>query len=382
VAAVVVVGLRILVAGEGDPGRLVLLGRTFATPGYRFAIPVRPGTGYDGEFYYRMALGPFHFGRTWSGITLDTDARFNRMVYSVLAWLVSGGQHSLVPWSLIAVNVVGIGVLGWLTAGVARSYGQGVWWGLLIPAYCGFLYSLGRDLTEIVESAFVVAGLVALRRRHALWAGLLLAAAVLTRETAMGFVAALAAVDLASRVPSLASWLRRHGRLVEDRATVAIWAWLVPVVAFVGWQLVVRAETGSVPLFDSGQSNLGTPFVGLVHGFRHYLAAFPGRASLFWFAELFLLVVVVGLAARALRTSTAPGYVRLAFGVYVVMAVSLAKPIWLGDVGFRSLEDVYVVSCLVLLSSRRLSLARATRYLPVLSTMVWCVVAAQVIKDI
>jgi len=382
-AAAVVVALRIAVVGEDDPGRLVLLGSDYTSPGHRFAVPVHPGTGYDGEFYYRFALGPLHFAPTWSGITLDSVARYNRIAYSVLAWLVAGGgRASLVPWSLLLVNVVGIGVLAWLGAELAFTSGNHAAWGLLLPAFGGFLWSLGRDLTEITEAVFLVAALVALRRRHPGWAGAFLAAAVMSRETALGVVVAMVAVDIAGRVPSLAAYLRRHGRLVDDRPFSLTGTWLTPLLVFGGWQLAVRSETGTFPIFASGQHNLGLPLTGFISAFRHYVVLIPGKASLSWFGELFVLVVVVLLAARTMRASSAPDYERLGWVLYLVMAVCLSRGIWHGDVGFRSIDDLYVLSVVLIVTSARLTSDRYVRLLPILSASAWLLVAAQVVKDL
>ncbi len=381
--AAIVVALRIVVAGRGNAGRLIFLGRLFATPGYRFHIPIDSKVGYDGQFYYRLALGPFHFARTWSGITLDTYSRFNRIAYSLIAWVGAGGGHaSIVPWSLLVVNVLAIGILGWLGATLARSQGHGALWGLLLPAFCGLLWSLGRDLTEIVESAFLVAALVALRRRHPVWAGILLIGAVLGRETAMGVVAALLVVDMAGRIPATAAWMRRQGHRNDRDAVTLTWAWVLPLVAFVAWQVTVHYEAGSFPILDSSQSNLALPVVGFWHGFDYYALRMPSIASFFWFGELVVLVTVVVLAARTLSSSTAPPYERLAWGLYLVLAICLAKGIWLGDVGFRSLDDLYIMSSVLLVTSRGLRSPRAIRILPVLTSGAWLLVAARVVHDL
>jgi hypothetical protein len=152
-------------------------------------------------------------------------------------------------------------------------------------------------------------------------------------------------------------------------------AWIVPCLAFVGWQLVARLATGSWPLLTSGQRNLGTPFVGIEQGFRYYLGLVPSRAAVLWFGELFILAAVAVAAAVSLRTTTARLYERAAWITYGVLALTLAPGIWLGDVGFRSLDDFYVFSCIMLLSSRqRLTVPG------VLVAGGWTVVAVELIK--
>ncbi len=117
--------------------------------------------------------------------------------------------------------------------------------------------------------------------------------------------------------------------------------------------------------------------VALVRGFRHYLGRLPSTGALLWFAELAILTVVVVWAARALPTTTAHLYERAAWVLYGIVDLSLAPGIWLGDVGFRSLDDIYVFSCIILLSSpRRLTVPA------VLVAGSWVVVAVELIKFI
>jgi hypothetical protein len=115
----------------------------------------------------------------------------------------------------------------------------------------------------------------------------------------------------------------------------------------------------------------------MVQGFRHYLDLWPSRSATLWFAELFILVAVIVAAAVALRTTTARLYERAAWLAYGVLALSVAPGIWLGDVGFRSLDDLYLFSCIILLSSRQ-----RLRVPGVLVAGAWTVVAVELIKFI
>ncbi len=79
-------------------------------------MPVAKTYGYDGQFFYRLALNPLNFHHTAYGITMDRPYRFMRIGYPALTWLVSAGQHSLVPVMLVVVNIAAIGALGYLGA--------------------------------------------------------------------------------------------------------------------------------------------------------------------------------------------------------------------------------------------------------------------------
>ncbi len=149
------------------------------------------------------------------------------------------------------------------------------------------------------------------------------------------------------------------------------------MAVFAGWQGVVHTKIGHLPLLASGQHNLDVPLAGLVRGLWHYAPLLPSRSSLLWFGELAVLAFVVGTAALHLRTSAAPLHERLAWGGYGALSLCLAPGIWLGDVGFRSLDDVYVLSVLVVLASSH----RARVVAPVMA-LTWLVVAAELVKVI
>jgi hypothetical protein len=265
---------------------------------------------------------------------------------------------------------------------VAREARRHAGWGLLLPAYFGFVWVLSRDLAEIVTATFVVAGVVALRRRHFVAAGAAFSVGVLSRETALLVVAILALERLASSLRQRFGDGRAGsavlGRAAPDAAgATPVIVWALPAVAFISWQVVARLAIGSWPILTSGQHNLDFPFAGLVQGFQHYVGKLPSTSALLWFGELCILAAVVLAAAFALRTTTARLYERAAWIAYGIVALTLAPGIWLGDVGFRSLDDLYVFSCIVLLSSRQRLTGPA-----VLVAGSWVVVAVELVRFI
>ncbi len=97
--------------------RFILIGQNFAHPAQLPpGMPLRTAYGYDGQFYYRLAINPVNFQHTAYGITMDAAYRFMRIGYPVITWLVSFGQRSLVPYMLVAVNVAAIGALAYFGA--------------------------------------------------------------------------------------------------------------------------------------------------------------------------------------------------------------------------------------------------------------------------
>ena len=326
--------------------RFILIGQHFAHPAQLPpGMPLRAAYGYDGQFYYRLAVSPLNFARTADGITVDQAYRFMRIGYPALTWLASLGQRPLVPYMLVAVNVAALAALAWLGAVIARQGGRAAAWGLLLPAYFGLVTSLSRDTAEPVAAAFLVAGLLAVRaRRPALAAGLL-AFAALTRETAMVAVAAIAIV----RVTGLVRRRSRPGR--EDLA------WTVPAAVFAAWQAVVYAVVGTLPLAADGGRNAGAPFIAPFEAVRYNLGHIDWggyNAVDIWLAELAVLLVFAVAALCSLRASRAPAHEKLALVLFLVEICVITPSTWSSrSADLRSFVEVYLMAVIVLLGRPR-----------------------------
>ena len=334
---------------HGRISAFILAGRHFATPAQLpHGMPLVKTYGYDGQFFYRLALNPFNLHHTAYGITMDRPYRFMRIGYPVLTWLVSAGQHSLVPVMLVAVNIAAVGALGYLGAIFALQGGRHALAGLLFPAYFGLLTSLSRDTAEPLGAVCLLAGLLAIRSRRPVLAAALLAFGALTRETVMVAVAAIAVM----RVIGIVRGRSRPGR--EDLA------WVVPAVAFAAWQVVVKAATGSVPLLADGGRNAGTPFIAPLQAFRHNLAHVnPHQFDRYdlWLLELGILVCFSVAALLCLRATSAPGHERLAFVLYLVEICVVTPSTWNGlDADMRSFIEVYLLAVIILLGTPRRTL--------------------------
>lgn len=341
-AGTVYVIARLLVVAKGDITRFVMAGQDFVNPATApRGLHVFTGSGYDGQFYYRLALDPLNLSRTAYGITLDAGFRVQRIGLSVLSWLAAGGQRSLVPDSEVAVNLAALVVLAWLGALIARDAGRHAAWGLLVAGFWGFVFSIGRDLPEVIASCLLVGGLLAMRRDRPVAAGLLFAGAVLTLETTLDVVIAVGLVC----VVELVRRRRRPG--TRDLA------WVIPGAAFVGWQLFGLAATGTLPMRADGGDNLAVPVVHMVGAIVYYLERLTQVGSLVWLGELFVLAVVTLSAAWCLHGSRIPLWEKLAWGIAVLVALSLSAGIWYGRANFRGFEDLYLLSVIVLLGSRR-----------------------------
>lgn len=342
-AAIALVIARWATWAKHNIGNFILVGRHFANPAQvPRGIPLQPTYGYDGQYFYRLALDPADFSHTAFGISVDHTYRFMRIGYPALTWLLSAGQHSLVPDVLVGVNILAVGALGYLGGVFAVQGGRNALWGLLLPAYFGVVTSVSRDTAEPLAAACLLAGLLALRRRRPVLAGLLLAYGALTRETVMVGVGAIAIV----RVITLARQRRAPGR--EDVA------WVLPSVVFAAWQVVIYAVTGSVALATDGGRNAGVPLSAPLHALavnlRHINMNTFDQYDL-WLLEFGALVLCCAAAIVTMRASASPGHEKLALCLYIVEICLVNPNTWSSlDADMRSFIEVYLMAVIVLLS--------------------------------
>jgi len=356
-AALVFVLARWVTWAHHSLGRFIVVGRHFATPAQLpRGIPVNPKYGNDGQFFYRLALNPLNFHQTAYGITMDRPYRFMRVGYPLLTWVADFGQHLPAPLMLVTINIVAVGAIGYLGGIFARDGGRHALAGLLLPAYFGLITSLARDTAEPLAAACLLGGLLAVRRRRPALAAFLLAFGALTRETVMVAVAAIAVV----RVTGIFRGRQRPGR--DDLP------WVVPAVVFAGWEVVVKAATGSWPLLSDSGRNAGAPFVAplkaLGHNASHINLHHFDQYDV-WFLELAILCLFAAVALLSLRSTSAPAHERLAFVLYLIEICVLTPTTWFSLGGdLRSFIEVYLMAVIVLLGTPRRSLpARALPWL-------------------
>ncbi len=363
-----VTGLLVLLAATGfvagrwemwsrrTISRFILIGQDFAHPAQLPpGMPLRAKSGYDGQFYYRLAINPFNFHQTAYGITVDQPYRFMRIGYPVITWLVSFGQSSLVPWMLVAVNIAAIGALGYIGGRLAVQGGRHAAWGLLLPGYFGLVTSLCRDTAEPVAAAFMLAGLLAIRLRRRRLAALLLAFGALTRETVMVLVAAIAIVQVIG-------FLRRRRRPGRDDIV-----WVLPAAVFVAWQLVVFLFTAKLPILADSGRNAGAPFVAPFEALKSNLQHIDWHsynAIDVWLAEVAVLLIFAGAALLSLRTSRALVHEKLALVLFLVEICVVTPSTWSSvTADLRSFVEVYLMSVVVLLGRPRLPWRRLGAWL-------------------
>lgn len=333
---------RLAVAADGDISRFVVAGTTFTDVADPPPIHLFDSDGYDGQFYWRLAVDPSDLGPDAShGVRLDQPRRAGRIAYPALAWLVGAGQEGLMRWSLVGVNVLAFGLASWSAARLARLRKVPAAWGALVIATSGVVMSLARDLTETLMVAALLAGVLALRVRRPALAAVAWSVAVLTHEQSIVVVVGYAVAHAATSIAA---------RKVDRRVLLPV---VAPAIAFVGWQAVVRAQTGRLPILDSQGDSMSWPFIGLVRAARGWLTGSLERQELLVFPQLALTIALVVVAWRR-RSHLLPEdrWLLAALATATLMAVSLSTTVWAGPAELRQIVLVPVFAALVIVMAR------------------------------
>jgi hypothetical protein len=308
-----------------------------------------PAAGYDGQFYYRLALAPANWKATAHGITMDQSYRYTRIGYPVLAWLLALGQHQFVSIALVVVNLLAVAAMAMLGGMFARESGRHALWGLAFAAYFGLVISVGRDTAEPLAEACMLGGLLAYRRGSRagyVLATILFAFGGITRETILLVPAAIAITRL------IAIARRRSRRGLADMV------WVVPAVAYGLLEVTVTfVVKGDFPLVANGSRNLAVPFTAMVDALNYDFANINTShlgvvdISLLEYATL-AIFMLAGLAV--LFVTTAPAHERIALVLFVLQLGLLSSQIWTSTFGDgRSLIEPYLMALVLLMGTPR-----------------------------
>ncbi len=334
---------RILGAGHGSAASLIVAGSQYVKPNkLGVDIPIIKGSGYDGQFYFRLALDPFSFARTHSGITFDNPFRAQRIIFPLLSWLIALGDPHLVPISMLVVELLSWSSIVYFAAQLARTADRSPALGVVVAAFPGYFFSVGRDLTEPTATALLLAGTFYLEKAHYWRAASFLSLSVLTKETGMVVVFSLFVLW----VMSLIDWSGS-----KKRVRMPVYSWLIPLLCFGAWQLFLRLVERNEPLRSDISGNLSLPAIAMIRGIWDRMLNPVPLGNTLWIVQFGSLTLLAIVALSKLRSKSVPPLFKVTFITMLALAISLSKEIWLNDNYLRSVDLIWVFGWLILIFS-------------------------------
>ena len=195
--------------------------------------------GYDGQFTYYLALDP---NPSTVEKRLDVPAfRYQRILYPILARLIAVGDESIIPWVLLAINLMAHVIGTWAVTQFLVDHDLWPGYALIYGLWVGLVVGVGLDLCGPMAYALVVTGWLLYHRERYLPAASLIGLALFTKETSLLFWFPLLLSEALNKQNLRAiSWLSLGG------------------VLFAGWQVWLWGEFGDPGLGSGGA--MATPF--------------------------------------------------------------------------------------------------------------------------
>ena len=302
--------------------------------------------GNDGQQFLALALDPLQRDPATSAALDNPIYRGKRLLYPLLAWLLGLGQPRLVPWALGLINVACIGLAAGLVARWAELQQRSPRWGLALLALPGVWVTLSLDTADLLATTLLLAAAVAWREQRLGRTVASLAAALLSRETALLAWAATGLDALSRRrwpwllplalapLPWLtySAWLRQRFSAVADGALASLhFGWPLGGILRKAGQLL-----GLIPLPAVPPGGMERVFDGLCFGL--WLATLALLAATAWrgWGGRWLRLAAGLLLLPALCTSTQilarfPDYTRvwLDAAVLALLALLASRSRWL-----------------------------------------------------
>ncbi len=193
--------------------------------------------GYDGQFTYYIALDPAN-----ASPHLDVPAyRYQRILHPILARLLALGQEPLIPWTIVAINLVMLAAGTVAFEQLLTAERTSRWYALTYGLFGGVFFAVRVSTSEPLAYGLVLLAIVAAQRNHLTWQAVLLALATLAKETTLLFTAGYLLYYLLER-----RW--------RDLARLAV----IGVIPFAVWQMFLLVWLGQLGIGSGGA--MATPF--------------------------------------------------------------------------------------------------------------------------
>lgn len=330
----VVIALRLLIPNGLDPTVFLALGddsptQTAYARRLLGEVRTRRDLGHDGRFFFPQANDPWLLEPQQNAAMLDGPAyRSQRMLFPLIAGGFGLFPPSVVVWSMLITNLLATGLGAFVAARLALRWGASVWLGLAVPLNIGLIFELDIGGAGIVAYTCALAGLYALVAERIWPASLLFAAAALSREVMVAFVAGVFVLW----------WL--DGRRSPWRIVIT------PLLAVAVWYVYIRLRLEGVSGAGGRTENFGPPFFGIYEALRSWVED-PGHLLV----NAVLVTVVIAFIPLGLRSRLPIAWGALPF---VALATVLSAEVLREPFDFsRALAPVFTAVPFLIMVPRR-----------------------------
>lgn len=260
---------------NGDLSQFVQFSNLTDTTKIPFIINPIDNTGYDGQFYIRLALNPFDVNWEHSELPeTNPSYRFSRIGYPIILWSLSFFIQSKIVLIAQLLNLVSIFLIYFVNKKILLHFNKKNNLAFLFLFFPGFLFCIARCTPEIVEILFIsISFLLYLRKSFSLYL-FFIVFALLIRETSLIFLIGLFIYQFFNNFKNI-----KYS--------------VIPIVFYFLWTFFLFLIFNDIPVTTGVSVNFDFPFFGLIEIFnlsRYSYNILQGFTYLTEFTFLFFII--------------------------------------------------------------------------------------------
>lgn len=235
-------------------------------------------TGYDGQFFYLIALNPWDISNIDNLINMPVW-RYQRIIYPFAGYLFSGlGRPALLPFVLPLINLVAILASCFFLIEILKIYGIKPYFCLFYGLFAGIFFPFLYNLAEILAYFFVIVSLYLFLKNRIFRSVIFLSLAALTKEVTLFVAAGFIIYFLIGQ---------------KDNFLKKIFYYSLPIVFFSIWWVFLHLIFSKSGFLSSADFNIGLPFAGLIIKLKLLLT----QPAFYIFADglFYLLIIFSGI---------------------------------------------------------------------------------------
>ena len=309
--------------------------------------------GYDGQYFYRYAINPWSIRQDEYGIHVDSpNYRKQRIVYPLLVWALSLGNVKAIPSLMILVNALALFWIVMIGSKILTLWHLPKGYALFPLLFSGLIFALSRNLSEVVEGAFLLTAIYYGIQRKMGWYAFFASVAVLSKETSLllfGSFSILLLVERFSQKVDRKQWLNDF-----------IFSGY-PLLILILWKFTVKKTLLAPTLFNGSENLSMQPFAGLIDGWQRTVQSIHGHVgiaeAIVWHLSviwIFFLGFLVVKNIKRLKENITVNWLGLSAISWLVFSIFFTHKIWEDDWSFVRVFSSYCLVSVFFLFFRRI----------------------------
>ncbi len=297
-------------------------------------------TGYDGQFYIRLALNPFELN--WPHDNLpetNPSYRYSRIGYPLILWIFSFLFKEYIIYLSVLINIIGILFIYFINRLNFEILGIDKKLSIFCAFLPGYYFVISRATCEIYEIVFISLSILFFLRNKLILFSFCVFFSFLIRETAFIFYLIIIFLSFFSNLNIKKQYL------------------FIPFLLYLFWQFCLYIFFGNIPFGTGVNTNFSTPLLGIIEIFnfpRYQNNIFQGIT---YVTEYIYIFFIIFLCIFSFKSHHYKDFLFLSFIAYLIYFLLLNEVVLGTDWGFmRILLELNYLSTIIILRSKKIKL--------------------------